>query len=387
MGFFDKFKKNKGNVETVNTVENKPFFETFAAISDAVGRESRVIRNQDIIYQNVLTDNTKDRQSYFNNIKPQYLNQIYKKVPLHNAIINYITSELIKNYKFEYAEKDYINLKTFLNVKLKKVSDFDNFDDFIMTFMKDYLIQGNLYFKINKNNGVVSQISHIQSERMRVKGDMDYNITGYVYSTDWVYSSRRKEYDCYKINSDNGISIMSYFNKLPDYKYYGDPDYISALEYLETAANVPTFHKDNIVNGVYPSIILSIFQRMDTDEKRQNFRKQLENLKDNRKKIAVLTPDVPENAPVITRLNANGVDKEFLRLGEDIDRAICYSWGIDPAVMGLRTPGSLGNSSEIQFQTEKFDEKLLKYKSVVTKLINKFLKITGNENIKFKYDK
>lgn len=393
MGIFDRFKKGNKKEESskINLDKSKDtnnYFETFSAITDSVVRENRMLYNNSVVYQNILTDQTKKKRSFYNNIKPQYLNVLYKSVPLHQSIINFYTEKLLENFKFEYKDKDYIDLKKFLNVTIKKKSNFDDFNDFLKDIIRDYLIHGNLYFKINTRDNNVQRIEKFNTERMRIKADMDFNVIGYVYNRDWVYQTGniQKEFNKYEGTHKDGISIMSYHNRQPDFKVYGEPDYISALKWLELAANTSKFHLDNMINGIYPSIILSVFQRLKTNEEREKFKENIESLKDDGKKVAVLTPDIPENAPKVERLNANGVDKEFLRLAEDVDRQICYSHNIDPAIMGMRVAGSLGQGQEIEFVTKEFDKRINKYRNDVSKIINKFLKITNNENIKFKYD-
>jgi hypothetical protein len=103
-------------------------------------------------------------------------------------------------------------------------------------------------------------------------------------------------------------------------------------------------------------------------------------------KIFVSFGSNKELAPDIQKLNTNNLDKEFLRVAEDVQREICFAHKIDPAVMGIKTPGSLGNSNEIEYQTIQFNKNMLNLKKDIDKIINKLLKLCKMD-IKFEYEK
>jgi hypothetical protein len=394
MGLFDIFSKNddQAKIDAFASVRDIDNFVDLGSVSSGMRQDNSITTLGDVVLMPIETDEGSEWGSFANNCRPQYLNQLFKQVPLHSRIIKNITDELTKGYYFERPKNDVnadLGLKEFQNKTCKKSSDFDTFQDFLERFIKDFIVHGNLYFKVYKSNGVVKSYEHIPSERVRILADKNtFERKGYAVNNDWLHSSRYQRYDCFDPMALNGWSVICFQNALPDYKVYGEPDYISSLAWLELAANISDLHKQNIINGVYPTAVMTFFEYPKDPEGLAAFKNRLKALSGRKKKGKILTllgknPDV---APKIERLQTNNLDKEFLRAQEDIGREICYAWGVDPATMGMRTPGSLGNSQEIEFQTEKFEERLKTYKYDVLKIINKLIKLSGFDMLNFVYE-
>jgi len=395
--FFNK--ETKTNKEQINDYVNlkgstESILETLETVIQGVRRDNNVYKSGEVVYQPVFTDASKAYKNMeINNVLPQYLNQLYKQVPLHSAILNYKRDYLSKNYSFLYKSSvdNDIKLNKFKNNIIQKRSDFDDFDDFLKGIILDYLAQGNLYLKITTKNFEIVKIEHLQGERVRVLSDIDprsLEIKGYAYNVDWLNSSNYIRYPKYDAGISNQTSVLCYKNIKPDYKFYGEPDYISALNWLELNANIGNFHKKNIINGLYPSIFMTLYEFPRETEALNNFKRRLSKMggTGDAGKIFVSFGSNKELAPDIQKLNTNNLDKEFLRVAEDVQREICFAHKIDPAVMGIKTPGSLGNSNEIEYQTIQFNKNMLNLKKDIDKIINKLLKLCKMD-IKFEYEK
>jgi capsid portal protein len=394
MGLFNLFGKNKSDKEKIEDFANmkdtnNAEFITNSSVMGGVRMDAQIITLGEVITQPVITDDNRV-MSVYNNAKPQFLNQLYKKVPLHGAIINNIVKELTKDYSFEYnknVEND-ILFKKFINNTIKK-DDFETFDDFLEDVMRDYLINGNIYIKEERKGGIAHSYSHLIGERVRITGDKNSLVrTGYAYNVDWIYSSKSYKMDKYNPNLSEGSQVLCFQNKKADYKFYGEPDYISAFDWLVLASNISDFYKQHIVNGVYPSVVMTFFEYPNNPEAMRKFQDMLASMggKGSQGKILTLLGKNPDLAPKIDSLKANDMDDTFTNLQEDIGREICYAWGVDPQVMGMKTPGSLGSGNEIEYQTEKFEERLLDYKKVAVKLVQKMLDNADLTQIKFKYN-
>lgn len=392
MGFWDKFKLGKSNQQKIDDFANmKDTIEklegemaSLTSIEHQIKLDSIIIANGGVIWQNILTDENK--HSGFgseNNLKPQYLNALYKNCPLHAAIIDYYATIITKNMKFEGKELEVLK---FTNQCIKLESDFDTFNDWVWNLVIDYLIQGNLYIKGSKNGNITKRFERLPAERMRVKGTKDYDVTGYAYNCDWISSGVIKNYYKYDLKKlDQTEYVMHYVNKNPDFKFYGEPHYISALNWLELDVNTAMFYTQYMTNGIFPSAIITFYDYPKDPTKFAQFKAQLRSLTDAGKKgrMGIAFGTNKDLAPDIKDLPLNKLDEIFLQLQNDIQRQICYAHGIDPMVMGLKTPGSLGNSNEVQYQTEKFEEKVSLIKKDICKVINKMIKMTDNKNIKF----
>jgi hypothetical protein len=394
MGLFDIFGKNsdQAKIDAFANVKDIDNFVDLGAVSSGMRQDNTIVTLGDVVLMPIETDEGSEWGSFANNCRPQYLNQLFKQVPLHSRIVKNIVDELTKDYYFERPKNNVqadLAVKEFQNKVCAKITDFDTFQDFLQGWIKDFIVSGNLYFCVKKANGIVTKITHIPSERVRILADKyTFEKKGYAVNNDWLHSSRYVRYDCWDDLAKNGESIISFQNKLPDYKVYGEPDYISALAWLELAANISDLHKQNIINGVYPTAVMSFFEYPKDAEGLNAFKLRLKALSGRKKKGKILTllGRNPETAPKIERLQTNNLDKEFLRAQEDIGREICYAWGVDPATMGMRTPGSLGNSNEIEFQTAKFEERLKTYKYFVLKINNKLMELSGINDVKLVYE-
>ena len=396
MGFFDIFSSKNDNKEKIEDFMNmkdthQTDYITNSGIMSGVRKDNNIVTIGDIITMPIDSDDDRVRRT-FNNAKPQYLNQIYKLVPMHSRIIKNITEELLSDLVFDYkksVEND-IKFKKFLQQTIKKSDDFDQFEDWLELIIEDFLVNGNVYIKESRKDGVVIKYEHLLSERVRIRGDKNTLVkTGYAYNVDWINSNNYYKYDCYDKNLAMGEHILHFALKTPDFKFYGEPDYISAIHWLENSSNIPDFYKQQLINGVYPSVVMTFYEYPNTPEAQSSFKRTLMSLggKRGNGKILTLLGKNPDLAPKVDKIDAGNMDKMFKSIQDDIGREICYSWGIDPATMGMVTPNGLGNKNVVEEQTEKFEERLNSYRKKVVKIIQTMLDNADLDFIKIKYKK
>ena len=391
MGLFNIFSssKDEDKIKAFENLRDDTEFVENSTVGGGMRMDNLIVTQGDIITMPVLTDDNRIQNS-FHNAKPQYLNQLYKKVPIHSRIVKNTVRELCKNYVFEYPKnvQNDIKLNRFLNNTIEKDDDFDSFNDWLENVLTDFLVNGNIFIKETRNNGSATNFKHLQSERVRVKGEKQtLKKTGYAYNYDWINSGSHIPLDKYNDNLSEGSHVMMLANRLPDFKFYGEPDYISCKEWLELSANISDFYKQHITNGVYPSVLITFYEYPSAPERLENFKKMLKKMggKTSRGKILTLFGKSPELAPKVESIDANQMDEVFRAVQEDIGREICYAWGVDPATIGMRTAGSLGNSKEIEYQSEDYKERLYNYKKKTTTLVQTMLNNAGCDFVKFKY--
>ena len=88
--------------------------------------------------------------------------------------------------------------------------------------------------------------------------------------------------------------------------------------------------------------------------------------------------DGKELAPTVTQMEANKLDKTFLQLTDTIQRQICYAHSIDPQLLGLKTPGSLGNSGELEYAYGIFNSAVIQpAQKDIENIFNQFIGING----------
>lgn len=387
-------KKLKDYKDMKDTVKTQQSFNGDTVESKMV-MSNRLFWEGSIALQPILTDAARQySKNYginYNNIKPQYLNELYKSSGIHSSIIDYKRDLLSSNYEFVYEPKDDLKLNKFKNVLIKKKNDFYDFDEFIRQFSQDYLIHGNVYFKIHKINGHINSIEHIRSERVRVNADIrTLKVNGYTISLDWTNlngKSTRKTYEPYDSKKKDGTFIMCYKNSTPGDLIYGDNDYVAAIPWLELDCNIASFHTNNMINGIFPNGVMTFYDYPKDPTEFKKWKNSLRELSnpDNNSRLLIMTANNPDRKPDINDFPKSELNKEFLQLQEDVKREICYSHKIDPAVMGIHTAGRLGGgANEIEIQTVEFKENMLNYEKDVKKIINKLIQLSGYD-FSFRY--
>jgi hypothetical protein len=385
MGLLDRFRKQKEEQPTVVTTnEREDGRFAFDVVYDTLRKEMQPLLSLgEVIYWGV------------DNRLPFRLNAFYKNVPIHSRIINYKRDFLSRNYIFDLeglSISEKINFELFRN-HITSEGDFDNFDDFISKLAIEFLSSGNLFIKVSKNDeGVIKKVNILQSERVRVIGNpRTYEIKSYAYSPDWWNRSDYIEIPKFELGKKSDThSILCFQNKLPDYKMYGEPDWISAYHCLEVQANIPYFHSQNMLNGVNLSGLLTFFNAPKDPEMFKDFMRRINNVLRGTKNsggVMISMAENKEQAPEFTNISPSNLDKSFLQLGEDMEKAICQAHGIAPAITGIPTPGKLGATQEIEFLSGKFEENLERDKRMISDIINKLLKLTGNTKVRFYYKK
>ena len=396
MAIFNIFGKGNSDKEKIEAfmnlkdTNNDTEFITNSTVGGGMRMDNLIVTLGPVITMPVETDDNRIKFTY-NNALPQYLNQLYKKVPLHSRIIKHIKDEVINDYSFEYdknVEND-IALQKFLNKTIKKNYDLDDFNDWLEDLLVDYIVQGNCFIEETRKNNKTISIEHKPAERYRICGDKNtLNYDGFAYNVDWLNGSNYVKLNKYNKDLGEGKHVLYIPNRQPYIKFYGEPDYISAKEWLELAVNISDLYKQHISNGVYPSAIATFYEYPTEPERLNSFKETLMQLggANSRGKILTLLGKTPELAAKIEKMELNDMDNVFIQVQDAIQREICYAYGIAPIVMGLKTPGSLGggNSDEAEYFTEQFEKRLKNYKKTIVKIIQTLLNNAGLTQIKFK---
>ncbi len=77
-------------------------------------------------------------------------------------------------------------------------------------------------------------------------------------------------------------------------------------------------------------------------------------------------------------MDPNKLDATFLSLTDTIQRQICYSHQLDPQLLGLKTPGSLGNSGDFIYSFNLFNQTIIQpAQRELESIFNTFIAING----------
>lgn len=315
-----------------------------------------------------------------NGMFPQELNRLYHQSPLHSAILNFKRLLTTGNGYSIIGNLDGMQMILLNQLTLQ-------FDEFLNDISMDYFIHSRICLKItwNSDNSKILKLERISPEKIRINNvNENHKPTSFLYNWDWMQTTRYEtiEYAAFDTyNKKDKCQIYQYEMKSPGMRLYAEPTYQSGLNWVVLDSEMSQYHKANILNSVNPSILLQYYEKPGTQEEKQQVLYDLNTSFAGARKTGrafVTFSDGKDLAPTVTQMEANKLDKTFLSLTDTIQRQIAYSHQIDPSLMGLKTPGSLGNSSEKADSYKIFNASVIQpAQSTIEYILNNFIKING----------
>jgi hypothetical protein len=378
MGIFSIF-NNKEITPTEVVVKNK----------EISGFQALAINHD---YSKPIQESYKTSRGYLfgtNGLFPQELNYLYNQSPLHSAIINF--KQLLTTgggLEVDNSTLD-TNQKIVLNQLLLQFNSFEN------ELGMDYFMHSRLALRItwNVDNTKILKVERLAPDTTRIF-DVDDTMKpkSYIYCWDWNLPSKYvpKIYPAFdQQNKKDKVQILMWQGASPTKKLYVEPSYISCLNWITLDAEMSMYHKSNIQNSLNPSMLIQFFEKPGSPEEKTKVLDGINNsfAGANKTGRAMVTfSDGKELAPLVQQMEPNKLDATFLQLTDTIQRQICYSHNIDPQLLGLKTPGSLGNSGEMEYSYNVFNQSIIQpAQRQIEKILNGLLAINGlGVKVKFK---
>ena len=215
----------------------------------------------------------------------------------------------------------------------------------------------------------VAKLRHIPFEECRLSVDSDEEINGVYHSNDWAATKRKR-------NRPEFIPLFNVAKKAEEPRqiyycynytsgqYYPRPDYYSAINSIELAKEISVYHINNIVNGLTPSFIVSMFQGAPSpDDQRQiknDWERQLTGARNAGKFIMTFNErDTPK--PDITTFPLSDADKQYQFLSEESTSLIMVAHRVTtPLLFGIRSQSGFGsNKDEMAIGLEIFTNQVI----------------------------
>ncbi len=340
--------------------------------------------NINVDYSNPVEYLNKTARGYLfgiNGFFPQELNRLYHQSPLHSAIINFKKLLTVGNgYSIDISKLDG-------NAKISVNQLTNQFDEIINEVGMDLFIHSRICLKItwNKDNSKILKVERISPDKIHINDvDEEMKPLNYLYNWDWTYPNKYETkkfaaFDSY--NKKDKVQLYMYQVESPGMKLYADPSYQSALNWVVLDSEMSQYHKANILNSLNPSILIQYYEKPGTREEKQQVLYDLNSSFAGARKTGramVTFSDSKDLAPSVTQMDPNKLDKTFLSLTDTIQRQICYAHQIDPQLLGLKTPGSLGNSGDFLYSFNLFNSTVIQPAQLIIEcILNKFLVING----------
>lgn len=353
------------NVTIPNTTKHSNFSTPFLEIGS--GNLSTPYINKYYTQNNIVKFGA-------DNLYPQILNQIYLTSALHGACIDY-TSQAIIGGGYELNNKnltaeEIVNWLTFEKVnKFKKLS---------RSITKDYIIHRRVCVVITKCEGKMTKIQRVDPSAIRNNIDLNK----FVYSYDWSRGSvNLKEYRRYDAtNPLNGEYLYVFQDETPGQDVYPIPRYNSILNWAYLDGEQSYFHKSNIENSIFPSLVVRVPYIIASDDDAKKLKDSFQKNKGvrNAGNAIVLSGAGFDNVPEVTTINPNSNDKLFVETAKELKDNICFGNSINPAIIGIKVAGSLGNNDELRMSYQIFEKNIvLSDRANINEILNDLIDACG----------
>ncbi len=324
---------------------------------------------------------------------PNYLNDLVNSSGLHGAIVNF-KKTMISGAGYEV--KSIVPLDAVKEVQVKQFTmrpnSYQTLEELMDGLTVDYIVHGTVYLKVywNSDHTKPLKLERIEPSRIRVgynRAEPDHP-TRYFYCTDWDRQGEYPitEYPAYDTSKKESVQIYRYTIPNSALVYNTFPSYVSALNWIQLDGEISLYQKSNIENSLNPSMAIKFYQRPANDEEKRKIVSGIEKHfkgSHNTGRAMIFFSDDKDTAPDINPIATSALDKQFATTAEQISRQICYSHGINPTLVGIKTPGSLGGASEIGPSYEVFKKTYVEpAQRDLEQVINKFAKMMVGVTIK-----
>lgn len=285
------------------------------------------------------------------NLAPQELISLFNTSPTHRAAVM---------SKWYGVRGEGISLASGDNKRLEMANSHgDTIYDIWNKATLDFILYGafaiNIVWRRDRDLGF--ELYSMDTSKLRAeKADMDDHINNYYYSSDWAFI---KKFPPRKIPAFNPVNelpsqVFYYTTHSPGNEYYATPTYWGGATAIATEVEIYNWWHSNIINGLNPSLFVSINSGIPAPEERQQIYETLTakySSSNNPGKLMLTFANSKEEAPEITTIQPNGSDKMYIEMGNSVQQAILTSHQLSsPELLGIQTPGALGTPNHLEAQ-------------------------------------
>jgi len=280
-----------------------------------------------------------------NNLQPQHSIDMYNFSSINRACINSVVSGVVGKDLLIDGKEGF----TLMNST-------ETLYDLYKKTALDYVIHGGIALNtIKRKDGEgISEIYHMDFSKVRSGkvDDFDY-VKDYFYSADWSDIRKYKpiQIPSFNLDGEGNSQIYYSFPYQPNQKYYPLPYWIGGRIPVQIDIEIMNLELNNIQNGYFPSLAISLNNGVPDDEERDMIYRHLEekySSGNNAGKMFLNFSDSKENEPTFTTITPNNNADLFNSLNEIVQSKIIQSHGITkPDLLGIKTAGQLGTKQEI----------------------------------------
>tara|TARA_R110002012_G_scaffold292828_1_gene488200 strand:- start:377 stop:1648 length:1272 start_codon:yes stop_codon:yes gene_type:complete len=224
----------------------------------------------------------------------------------------------------------------------------------------DLKLYGNAAYQViwNSSHTQIQKLYHMPVQNLRAKKIYDMGrIEGYYYCSDWSDVRRQKEKKYLPVfgSSKEEIEVMYIKEYEPNRYYYSLPDWISALQFSFSEAELSNLHLNNIENGFLPVAMVNFNNGVPAPEERQTIENLLESKftgTRNAGRFMVSFNDDVVNKPTIDTLPMENLHEKYQYVAEYAqDRILVAHRIVSPLLFGIRTANNGFSSAAEEMKT------------------------------------
>lgn len=289
-----------------------------------------------------------DRAGYVNfgekNLFPQYLRELAETSPVHGSLCISI-ADMIAGKGVDAGTNQ------------ERVDALDVSHSFYGC-AHDWKQFGGYYLEViySTDRKTIAKINHLPFEECRIAIEEESeDIVGIYHSEDWsaIKKKRNKPVFMPRFNSLKSVEqprqVYWCFNYTSG-QVYPRPDYWSAVNYIELSKQIGIYHVNNIMNGLFPSFIVSFFQGGQDPDTQRKIANDWENKLSGARNAGkfIMTFNEPEHTkPEITAFPISDADKQYEFLSETSRKEIMVAHRITtPLLFGIREQTGFGSNKD-----------------------------------------
>jgi hypothetical protein len=279
------------------------------------------------------------------NLFPMYLRDLAESSPIHGALCISIADMIAGKGVNAGSNQQRVDALLTDEIREGCASDLKKF--------------GGYYIEViySVDRKTIAKLQHLPYEecRIAVTGD-DEEVIGIYQSDDWANTRKKKNKPEFipKFNKETAIDEPRQVYWCFDYtggQIYPKPDYFSAVNYIELSKQIGIYHVSNILNGMFPSLIVSFFNgQQDADgirRMRNDMEQHLGGAKNSGK--AFFTFNEPNATPPdIKSFPLSDADKQYEYLTNTSRQEVLLAHRCTtPLIFGIRdVGGGFGSNKE-----------------------------------------
>jgi hypothetical protein len=285
------------------------------------------------------------------NMAPQELIRLYNSSPTHRAAI------MSKWYATRGEE---ISLKDGDNGRLQMANSLgDSVYDIWNKCVLDFILYGAFSINIvhRRDRELGFEMYSMDTSKLRAeRSDINDHVNNYYYCSDWAFYRKftPRKLPAFNVMDEEPSQVFYYTTHSPGNEYYATPTYWGGSTAIATEVEVYNFWHSNIINGLNPSLFVSLNSGIPAPEEREQIYNTLTakySSSNNPGKLMLTFANNKEEAPEITTISPNGSDKMWIEMNASVQSAILTSHQISsPELLGIQTPGALGSSDHLEAQ-------------------------------------